>query len=188
MRRQTGKGALSAKIILVKFCSVQQTQAVQMLGSIEAKRLDNGSSISKTLLENKAKWHKSCNLKFNSTKLKRAEKKRRSNDAAEEPSTKKYIEDLKDNDNVAPVFKLADLVKLYGNRLTLLGMEFNQGVHSTRLKNAILSNFRDMSAYRGGRDVVLAFNKGIGSAVLKASIIDHDEDVIILSKAAKIVR
>ncbi len=35
MRRQTkGKGALSAKIILVKFCSVQQTRAVEMLGSV----------------------------------------------------------------------------------------------------------------------------------------------------------
>eukprot|EP00112_Aurelia_sp_Birch-Aquarium-sp1_P023326 Seg6900.2 transcript_id=Seg6900.2/GoldUCD/mRNA.D3Y31 product="hypothetical protein" protein_id=Seg6900.2/GoldUCD/D3Y31 len=55
---------------------------------IEAERLDNGSGISNTLLANKAKWHKSCNLKFNSTKLERAEKKRRSNDA-EEPSTKK---------------------------------------------------------------------------------------------------
>eukprot|EP00794_Sanderia_malayensis_P001934 gene1934-2198_t len=106
-----------------------------LLVKIEAKRLDNGSSISKTLLENKAKWHKSCNFKFNSTMLERAEKKGRSNDAAEEPSTK-----------------------------------------------------NDMSAYRGGRDVVLAFNKGIGSAVLKASSIDHDEDAIILSKAAKIVR
>lgn len=57
---------------------------------IEAERLDNGSGISNTLLVNKAKWHKSCNLKFNSTKLERAEKKSRSNDATEIPSTKKY--------------------------------------------------------------------------------------------------
>ena len=237
---------------------------------IEVERLDNGSGISNNLLKNKAKWHKSCNLKFNSTKLERAEKKRRNNEAAEDTSTKKYtrlsapsvlnskdvcffcdlpskhekfhqastlqldarvrkcaldlqdkrllpkvssgdkvaqfaqnhakclaalynqaakqkiecneetgssaiihgivlaellayIEDLKHDDDVTPVFKLANLVKLYENRLTQLGLKFNQGqgVHSTRLKNRILSNFSDMSAYKSGRNVVLAFNKDI---------------------------
>ena len=67
-------------------------------------------------------------------------------------------------------------------------MEFNQGVHSARLKNRILFHFSDMSAYKSGRDVVLAFKKDIGNAVLKASSINHDEDAIILSKAANIVR
>ena len=45
-----------------------------------------------------------------------------------------------------------------------------------------------MSAYKSGRDVVLAFKKDIGTAVLNASSINHDEDAIILSKAASIVR
>ena len=106
------------------------------------------------------------------------------------PELLAYIEDIKHDDDVAPAFRLANLVKLYENRLTQLGLKFNQGqgVHSTRLKNRILSHFNGMSAYKSGRDVMLAFNKDIGNAVLQASSINHDEDTVIHSKSANIVR
>ena len=41
---------------------------------IDLRRLDEGNGIEATLIEHKAKWHKSCHSKFNATKLVRAEK------------------------------------------------------------------------------------------------------------------
>ena len=37
--------------------------------------MDEGSGIEQTFVRGKARWHKSCNTKFNITKLKRAEKR-----------------------------------------------------------------------------------------------------------------
>ena len=41
---------------------------------IDLRRLEAGSGIEATMLEHQAKWHPSCNRKFNNTKLQRAEK------------------------------------------------------------------------------------------------------------------
>ena len=38
--------------------------------SLNLNRLDEGNGIEQTLLEHNAKWHKSCHMKFNTTKLK----------------------------------------------------------------------------------------------------------------------
>ena len=43
---------------------------------IKVGRLDDGNGIEAAFLENKAKWHKSCHRKFDSTKLHRAEKRK----------------------------------------------------------------------------------------------------------------
>ena len=40
--------------------------------------LDDGSGIEETFIARKARWHKSCSAKFNSTKLQRVEKRRSS--------------------------------------------------------------------------------------------------------------
>ena len=45
-----------------------------------------------------------------------------------------------------------------------------------------------MEAHKQGRDVVLIYNKDIGSAQRKACEHDADDDAIDLAKAAKIVR
>ena len=45
-----------------------------------------------------------------------------------------YIDEARTDDNVAPVFKLADLVRLYSTRLELKQRDHP---HSTRLKNRI---------------------------------------------------
>ena len=44
--------------------------------NINLSRLDEGNGIEKTFQENNGKWHKSCYTLFNTTKLKRAEKRR----------------------------------------------------------------------------------------------------------------
>jgi len=100
-----------------------------------------------------------------------------------------YIEEAQMEEEVAPVFKLADLIKLYSRRLEQLGLPNEGRPHSTKLKNQILSHFPYMTAHRQGRDILLAFDEDIGSALRKAcEIEDYDEEAICLSRAAKIVR
>ena len=45
---------------------------------IPLSQLDDGSGIAETFIARKARWHKSCSAKFNSTKLQRVEKRRSS--------------------------------------------------------------------------------------------------------------
>ena len=92
---------------------------------------------------------------------------------------------------IAPVFKLNYLTVLYGKWLNQLGMNIISRYmyfHSTKLKDRILAYFPDMEmeAHKQRRDVVLIYNKDIGSALRKAC--KHDADAIHLAKAAKIVR
>ena len=49
--------------------------------AINLEQLNDGSGVENTLLKNKASWHKSCKDKVNSTKLKRAQKRRKQEDA-----------------------------------------------------------------------------------------------------------
>ena len=85
------------------------------------------------------------------------------------------------------MLKLADLTKLYTKRLEQLGSKSTIHVHSTDLKNRILSSLPDLQAYRKGRDIFLAFDDDIDSA-LKIISEDSDDEAVILSKAANIVR
>ena len=100
-----------------------------------------------------------------------------------------YIEETHtESTNSIPVFKLADLAKLYTSRLKQLGVNISGRIHTTDLKNRILSNFPDMQAHRQGRNILLAFNEDTGLALPRVSESDFDEKAIILSKAAKTVR
>ncbi|WAR11600.1 hypothetical protein MAR_025780, partial [Mya arenaria] len=105
-----------------------------------------------------------------------------------------YIQELRQRENVAPVFKLSDLSKLYQNRLAQYGVKLmDQRVHTTRLKKRILSLFEDMKAYNEGKEVYLAFNDDVSFALKKAGeVTDYDDEAMVLSmvlsRAAKIVR
>lgn len=99
-----------------------------------------------------------------------------------------YIEDCCIDTQVAAVFELTELVKLYSTRLKQLGTDMVGRVHSTKLKDKILNYFQDMEAHKKGRDVMLIFNNDIGCALTKACQHDSDTDAICLARAAKIVR
>jgi hypothetical protein len=45
--------------------------------TLNLSRLDDGDGIEATLRQHKAKWHDSCRLEYNKTKLQRAEKRKR---------------------------------------------------------------------------------------------------------------
>lgn len=72
-----------------------------------------------------------------------------------------YIDDVRCNQAIEPVFKLSELNKLYMCKLAQLG--FATKSHSTRLKNRILGYFPDMIAVSQGRDVMLMFDASLGA-------------------------
>lgn len=99
-----------------------------------------------------------------------------------------YIEDARADNEVAPVFKLADLIKMYSARVKQLGTSLDGRVNSTHLKNRILAYFPDMQDHKDGRDILLVFNKDVGLGIKKACKHDADADAIHLARAASIVR
>ena len=100
-----------------------------------------------------------------------------------------YIEETRSNEDVAPIFKLSDLAKLYKDRLQQLGVLVEGRIHTSRLKNRILVHFPNLEAYKVGRDTYLAFQNDIGFAIQKVCAYDsHDDDAMCLAKAASIVR
>ncbi|CAC5423002.1 unnamed protein product [Mytilus coruscus] len=84
-RSNVGAGYISLSENLVRFNEIGC-----LPDSINLTILDDGSSIANTLVKNNAKFHKSCSLKFNSTKLKRAQKRQLlSDDVVEDSGQKK---------------------------------------------------------------------------------------------------
>ena len=77
---------------------------------------------------------------------------------------------------------------MYNTRLEQLGADVSTCLHTTELKYRILANIPDMQAHRHGRDVLLAFNDDIGVALKKACETDYDDEAIIISQEANIVR
>ena len=99
-----------------------------------------------------------------------------------------YIEDVRTDTEVAPIFKLTDLVCLYATRLKQFVNKEESCIHSTKLKERLLSYFPDMQAHKQGRNVVLIANHDIGQALQKACHHDADNDAVHLARVAKIVR
>ena len=98
-----------------------------------------------------------------------------------------YIEEVRKESLVAPVFKLSDLVGLYTSKLQQLGTHATGRVHSTKLKNRILSYLPDMNAHKQGRDVGLVCNEDVGAALRKASEYDTDNEAVYLARNASIL-
>ena len=78
------------------------------------------------------------------------------------------MEDTHIESNAAPVFRLAELARLYKTRPKLLGDDVSGRFNNTHLKNRILAHQQDLQAYREGRDVLLAFSKDVGPALRQA--------------------
>ena len=70
-----------------------------------------------------------------------------------------YIEEAAQNEDMASVFKLSDLTKLYTERLNRLGHNTGSRVNSTRLKERLLAVLPELKAYANGREVLLAYEK-----------------------------
>ena len=88
------------------------------------------------------------------------------------------LEEARYEENIAPVFKLADLVKLYESRLKQLQIETDKKVHSTRLKEKLLKPLSDLRAHNKGRNVFLVFQNDTGTALAKVVEQDNDDDAV----------
>ena len=73
--------------------------------------------------------------------------------------------DLDDN----PVFKLPELSKMYATRLEQMGVNNSQRVHSTRLKERLIQHCPELTSYKDGRDVLLAFIEDVAAVLKKAT-------------------
>ena len=89
--------------------------------------------------------------------------------------------------NVSPIFKLADPARLHKTRLEELGVAVEGCVHTSRLKIRLLSAFPDLRAYLQGRNVMLTFDDDIGTALKMACDHDSDQDAMHLVRATKVV-
>ena len=88
-----------------------------------------------------------------------------------------YIEETRQQDEESSlVFKLSDLSQLYISRMEQLGVKVDMRVHTTRLKERLLCEFTDMRPHKKGRDVLLAFEEDIGTALARAC--DFDSEVM----------
>ena len=59
-----------------------------------------------------------------------------------------FINEERMDEDVAPVFKLSDLVKLYSSRIKELGVEQHAHPHSTELMNRILAQHQISKAIK----------------------------------------
>ena len=92
-----------------------------------------------------------------------------------------YIDDVRMDALVSPVFKLADLTSLYTTRLEQLGTVVTGRVHSTKIKDRVMTYFSDMEEHKLGRDILLAFNQYGRSTLHKACEHDADSDGVFLA-------
>ena len=63
-----------------------------------------------------------------------------------------------------------------------------ESTHNTTQATSFGSVYRHMQAQKKGRDILMAFEEDIGTALAKACEFDTDSDAIHLARAAKIVR
>lgn len=99
-----------------------------------------------------------------------------------------YVEEVRLEASTAPVFKLADMAQLYMSRMQQFGVTSDKRMHTTRLKERLLSHFPAIRAQSKGRDIMLVFDEDIGAALGKACEQDNDSDAVHLARAAQIVR
>ena len=148
------------------------------------------------LVAQEAKYHANCLVKLYNASNRKTEEGKKENFIGVSHGIAlaeliAYVEDKKFSltvNDIAPAFKLADLLKLDTKRLVELGVKTTGRIHSTYLKNRILANMQGLQAYKEGRDVLLSFNDDVGNALRNACLDDCDDEVICLAKAVKIIR
>ena len=94
------------------------------------------------------------------------------------------IFETKMNSTESVVFRLADLVSMYQERLLQRGLK-SLPVHTTRLKEKLLNTIPGLKAHTKGRDLLLMFENDIGPAIELAC--DYS-DTIHMAKTAGIRR
>ena len=95
---------------------------------------------------------------------------------------------IEESRSAESVFKLSALTQLYKTRLVQLGLNVEGRIHLTHLKDKILAHFPALQAHKNGREILLAFNEDIASALKEVYERNCDDEAIILAQAASICR
>ena len=98
-----------------------------------------------------------------------------------------YIEERRQDEDIK-VFRLADLTKLYTERLDQLGVAVTSRVNSTHLKDRIFMHLPGMKAYKEGRDVFMAYEDDIGTVLRQGYQTDRDEQSVMMTQIADTIR
>ena len=99
-----------------------------------------------------------------------------------------FLEEFRSDSDDNPVFKLSALSKMYASRLEQMGVDISKRVHSTRLKERLIQQCPELTSYKDGREVLLAFNEDIAAVLKKATENNIDSEAMLIAKAANIVR
>ena len=75
---------------------------------------------------------------------------------------------------------------LYESRLIDFGI--SKQVNKVRFKDQVLSHFPEAQAQSDGKNAILVFEKGMQQILKQAFNCNYEDDALVLSKAAKIVR
>ena len=169
-----------------------------MLGYICALKLQDQRLIAKLcpgdLMAQEAKYHSQFLVKLYNASSRNVEEGKHDN--TDEVShgialveLMGYIQETKMSaKDVVPIFKLANLLQVYTDRLVELGVDITGRIHSTYLKSSILANVPGLNSYKQGRDVMLSFDDDVGHALRDACLDDANDEDICLAKAADIIR
>ncbi|CAG2227863.1 unnamed protein product [Mytilus edulis] len=159
------------------------------------ENLDEGSGIAQSFIDQKACWHKSCNLKLNRTKLNRAEKRTSHERIDDKATTSKkktrHSFSVQSTSNPSVCFFCNENGQEALHESSTFGQDtradVSSRVNSTRLKHRIVSNFPNLDAYKQGLEN-LAFKDDIGPALKRVCLEDFDNEFVNISKAATFVR
>ena len=92
-----------------------------------------------------------------------------------------------EDEDVIPVFQLSEQKKLYTAWVEQLGEDPSE-IHSTKLKNKILSYFPELEAHSEDRRVLLVTPANVGKSLRRAGQLDDDGKAVVLSLAVNIIR
>src|SRR6218665_2176239 len=149
------------------------------------------------LIAREAKYHARCLVAFynRASRVGSADSESTGNNSVQSSSIAlaeliAYIEDVRSNETIAPVFRLSELMKLYVSRLNQLGVAHDAREHSTRLKQRIMNHFPDMIEVCAGRGkgTNLMFDEDLSITLSKACKSDSYADAMHLVRAAQIIR
>lgn len=86
------------------------------------------------------------------------------------------------------LFKLTDINKVFCETLESLGLQVEDRIRGTWLKQWILVQSEDLKEYREGLKIILAFAENVGEILPRATSIDHDGEGYILADTAHVIR
>ena len=141
-----------------------------------------------------AKYHRKCLVALYN-RARQTEKKQFSHDKTDKIKHSialaqliSFIEETRVDGTITPIFKLSELTRDYCIRLEQLGVKQEQRIHTTRLKEKLLTHIPGLSAHTKGREVLLAYDDDIAHVLASVHKRDNDSDAMCIAHVAQIIR